>query len=148
MEILGEGAIVHHIGSTAIPGIAAKPVVDLMSVVADFKLVDEAFIGFEAAMKAAETVDACVKRLLDVALAHDYGGLIIADHGNADHELNDDDSPNTQHSVNMVPCIYFSKHAEGKELKNGKLADVAPTLLAILGMKKSADMTGENLIVG
>ncbi len=103
---------------------------------------------FEAAMKAAETVDACVKRLLDVALAHDYGGLIIADHGNSDHELNDDDSSNTQHSVNMVPCFYFSKHAEGKKLKNGKLADVAPTLLAILGMEKPGDMTGENLIEG
>ena len=62
--------------------------------------------------------------------------------------INDDSTPNTQHSMNPVPCIYVSKNAKGKMVKNGRLADVAPTLLHLLGVAPSAEMTGEVLIEG
>ena len=102
---------------------------------------------FRACMKAAQTVDTCVNRLVKSALIHDYQIIIIADHGNSDHEINEDGSPNTQHSVNMVPIFYVSKTAKGKILKNGKLADVAPTILTLMGLPLPKEMTGENLII-
>ncbi len=101
---------------------------------------------FSAATKAAETVDTCVKKLVTAALKQDYDILIIADHGNSDYMVNEDGSPNTAHTLNPVPCIYVSKRAAGKKLKNGKLADVAPTLLHLLGVAPSSLMDGENLI--
>ena len=101
---------------------------------------------FSAAMTAAETVSKCCERLIETALAHDYEIIVIADHGNSDFMINADDTPNTAHTMNPVPCIYVSKNATGKRVKNGRLADVAPTLLALLGVPTSAEMTGENLI--
>jgi 2,3-bisphosphoglycerate-independent phosphoglycerate mutase len=101
---------------------------------------------FSAAVKAAEVVDNCVKKLVTVALKADYEIIIIADHGNSDYMINEDGSPNTAHTLNPVPCIYVSKHAKGKKVKNGKLADIAPTLLKLLGVAPSALMDGENLI--
>ncbi len=103
---------------------------------------------FSAAMKAAETVSICSERLISTALAYDYECIVIADHGNSDYMINDDGTPNTQHSMNPVPCIYVSKNAKGKTVKNGRLADVAPTLLHLLGVAPSAEMTGEVLIEG
>ncbi len=99
-----------------------------------------------AAIKAAETVSKCVETLVKLALKHKYEIIIIADHGNSDYMLNDDDSPNTQHSLNPVPIIYVSATAKTKKLKPGRLADVAPTLLHLLGVPLSKEMTGENLI--
>lgn len=101
---------------------------------------------FEAAVKAAETVDTCVKKLVETALAHEYDLIIIADHGNSDFMINDDGSPNTAHTKNPVPCIYVSKNAAGATIKDGKLGDLAPTILTLLGMHIPTEMTGEVLI--
>ncbi|HMO39290.1 MAG TPA: 2,3-bisphosphoglycerate-independent phosphoglycerate mutase [Saprospiraceae bacterium] len=101
---------------------------------------------FEAAVKAAETVDACTRRLVETALAHDYDLIIIADHGNSDYLVNDDGTPNTAHTMNPVPIIYASKNAAGAKVKNGKLGDIAPTILALLGMPAPTEMDGEVLI--
>ncbi len=102
---------------------------------------------FSAAMKAAVTVSACAEMLITTALKYDYECIIIADHGNSDYMINDDGTPNTAHTMNPVPCIYVSKNAAGKHVKNGKLADLAPTIIALLGIEPSAEMDGENLIV-
>lgn len=102
---------------------------------------------FSAAMKAAETVDGCLAQILPLALERDYACLIIADHGNSDYMINEDGTPNTAHTKNPVPCILVSKQLTGKEkLKNGRLADIAPTLLALLGLEKPGEMTGDNLL--
>lgn len=100
---------------------------------------------FSAIQKAIETVDGCVKKVVTAALANDYDVLIIADHGNADNAVNADGTPNTAHSLNPVPCIWVS-NTVGKTLNNGVLADVAPTLLSIMGVAQPADMTGKSLI--
>ena len=88
----------------------------------------------------------CVERLVEKALSYDYDILVIADHGNSDYMINEDGTPNTAHTMNPVPCIYVSERAKNKTLKNGRLADVAPTLLFLLGVAPSKEMTGENLI--
>ncbi len=103
---------------------------------------------FTAAMRAAEVVSECTERLIKTALDYDYDCLVIADHGNSDYMINDDGSPNTQHSMNPVPCIFVSKNAKGKTVKNGRLADVATTMLHLLSVAPSAEMTGEVLIEG
>lgn len=100
---------------------------------------------YEAIYKAITAVDACVKEVVEAARANGYDVLIIADHGNADNALNDDGSANTAHSLNPVPCIYVSDRKDVK-LKNGILADVAPTLLSVMGLEIPSDMTGKVLI--
>jgi 2,3-bisphosphoglycerate-independent phosphoglycerate mutase len=99
---------------------------------------------FEAAVKACEKVDDCVRRVCDAALAHDYAVLIIADHGNADKMQNEDGSPNTAHTTAKVPCILIQQN-NMLTLKSGKLGDVAPTLLHIMGIHKPEAMTGNCL---
>ena len=79
------------------------------------------------------------------AKANDYEVIIIADHGNADHALNEDGTPNTAHSLNPVPFVYVTENKNAK-VENGVLADVAPSILHILGMPQPADMTGRDLI--
>lgn len=101
---------------------------------------------FSAAMKAAETVDGCLQRLIETALRHGYEAIVIADHGNSDYMLNDDGSPNTAHTTNPVPIFYIGSATEGKHIRNGKLADVAPTILHLLGVPQPAAMTGDVLI--
>jgi 2,3-bisphosphoglycerate-independent phosphoglycerate mutase len=102
---------------------------------------------FAAAMKAAETVDTCLSEIVPLALENDYACIIIADHGNSDYMINEDGTPNTAHTKNPVPCILVSNHLDGTEkLRNGRLADVAPTLLALIGMEKGKEMTGESLV--
>lgn len=100
---------------------------------------------FKAAMKAAETVDTCLGRLLDTALKLDYEAIVIADHGNSDYMINDDGTPNTAHTMNPVPCVFVSRQAGEAKLKNGALADIAPTLLKLLGVPPSPQMQGEVL---
>jgi 2,3-bisphosphoglycerate-independent phosphoglycerate mutase len=100
---------------------------------------------YEAIMKAVITVDDCVGRVVEAARAEDYEVMIIADHGNADHALNPDGSPNTAHSLNPVPCILVS--SEYERINEGILADVAPTLLHIMGLKQPEEMTGKVLVV-
>ncbi len=100
---------------------------------------------FEAAVKAAETVDQCTEAVVTTGLAHGYSSIIIADHGNSDYMVNDDGSPNTAHSLNVVPCILVD-NTYAQPIHNGKLADVAPTILALMGIPKPAEMVGESLL--
>ena len=100
---------------------------------------------YEAIEKAVVAVDACVKDVIEAAKAQDYEAIIIADHGNADHALNEDGTPNTAHSLNPVPFVYVTANKDAK-VENGVLADVAPSILHILGMEQPAEMTGKDLI--
>jgi len=100
---------------------------------------------FEAAMKAAETVDTCLKRLIDKAMEHDYTAIVIADHGNADIMINEDGTVHTAHTTNLVPCFFIDKNINNIQLKNGKLADIAPTILKIMGVDAPPEMDGECL---
>lgn len=100
---------------------------------------------YEAIEKAVKAVDACVKEVVEAANATDYETIIIADHGNADHAINDDGTPNTAHSLNPVPFIYVTKNQHAK-VTNGVLADVAPSILHIMGLEQPAEMTGKDLI--
>ncbi|MFN0214662.1 MAG: 2,3-bisphosphoglycerate-independent phosphoglycerate mutase [Saprospiraceae bacterium] len=102
---------------------------------------------FSAAMKAAETVDGCLSRIIPLAQKMGYACLIIADHGNSDYMINEDGSPNTAHTKNPVPCILVSPYLkDGEHLADGCLADIAPTLLALMGVAKEKKMTGQNLV--
>ncbi len=100
---------------------------------------------YDAIIKAVETVDGCVREVVETAKENGYTVLIIADHGNADYAINPDGSPNTAHSLNPVPCRLVSEKYES--IKNGVLADVAPTILDIMGLEKPEEMTGESLLV-
>ena len=100
---------------------------------------------YEAIEKAVIAVDTCVGEVVDAASATGYETIIIADHGNADNAVNEDGTPNTAHSLNPVPFIYVTDN-NSATVKNGRLADVAPSILHILGLEQPADMTGENLI--
>ena len=95
---------------------------------------------FKAAEKAAETVDKNVKKIVEEALKHDYAVIILADHGNVENMINLDGSPNTAHTTNPVPVILIDKDLKPK-LKDGILANVAPTILKILGLPKPKEMT-------
>ena len=101
---------------------------------------------YEAIEKAVKAIDECVKDTVEAAKANDYEVIIIADHGNADHALNEDGTPNTAHSLNPVPFVYVTADKNAK-VENGVLADVAPSILHILGMKQPAEMTGKDLII-
>ena len=101
---------------------------------------------YNAIAKAVHAVDNCVRDVVEAAKATDYEVIIIADHGNADNAINPDGTPNTAHSLNPVPCIYVTDN-NSATIKDGRLADVAPTILHIMGLDKPADMTGENLII-
>ena len=100
---------------------------------------------YEAIEKAVKAVDDCVKDTVEAAKAADYEVIIIADHGNADNAVNADGTPNTAHSLNPVPCVYVTANTEAK-VADGILADVAPTLLHIMGLPQPAEMTGKDLI--
>ncbi|MBD5315976.1 MAG: 2,3-bisphosphoglycerate-independent phosphoglycerate mutase [Bacteroides sp.] len=100
---------------------------------------------YEAIEKAVKAVDECVRDTVEAAKEADYEVIIIADHGNADNAVNADGSPNTAHSLNPVPCVYVTSR-EGATVKDGRLADVAPTLLKIMGLPQPAEMTGDALI--
>ena len=102
---------------------------------------------FEAAVKACETVDKCNEAITEVARANGYSTIIIADHGNAELMANPDGTPNTAHTTNLVPCIFVDDQYKGK-VKDGKLGDLAPTILKLLGIAVPAEMTGNNLLEG
>ena len=100
---------------------------------------------YEAIEKAVKAVDDCVKEVVEAAKATDYETIIIADHGNADNAINADGTPNTAHSLNPVPFIYVTANKNAK-VENGILADVAPSILHIMGLEQPKEMTGKNLI--
>ena len=100
---------------------------------------------YNAIAKAVHAVDNCVREVIEAVKANGYEAIIIADHGNADNAINEDGTPNTAHSLNPVPFIYVTDN-NSATVANGRLADVAPSILHILGLEQPADMTGVNLI--
>lgn len=100
---------------------------------------------YGAIEKAVRAIDACVKDVVTAASSTGYETIIIADHGNADYAVNDDGTPNTAHSLNPVPFIYVTDNTHAR-VKDGVLADVAPSILHILGLPQPAEMTGHDLI--
>ena len=100
---------------------------------------------FEAAVKAAETVDKCIEEVATAAYEHGYAVFILADHGNSDVMLNPDGSPNTQHSTNLVPLIVMDKDKRWN-LQPGKLGDIAPTILTVMDVPVPEIMTGDILV--
>ena len=100
---------------------------------------------YEAIEKAVKAVDLCVSDTVEAAKKAGYEVIIIADHGNADNAENPDGTPNTAHSLNPVPCIYVTERKDA-HVGPGRLADVAPTMLSIMGLEQPAEMTGHSLI--
>ena len=100
---------------------------------------------YEAIEKAVSAVDTCVHDVIESAKSNGYEAIIIADHGNADNAVNADGTPNTAHSLNPVPAIYVTGRS-GAQIQNGILADVAPTILHIMGLQIPAEMTGKVLV--
>jgi 2,3-bisphosphoglycerate-independent phosphoglycerate mutase len=101
---------------------------------------------FEAAVRACEVVDQCAEEVIRAALEGNYDTIVIADHGNADYMINPDGTPNTAHTTNLVPCVLVSRDYKGM-LRPGKLGDIAPTILDLMGIAKPMEMTGESLLV-
>jgi len=99
---------------------------------------------YSAILKATEEVDSCVKKLIEKGKSLGYSFVIIADHGNSDFAINPDGSPNTAHSLNPVPIIVLDENV--KKVENGILADVAPTILHLMGIEKPIEMTGKILV--
>ncbi|MCB0402800.1 MAG: 2,3-bisphosphoglycerate-independent phosphoglycerate mutase [Flavobacteriales bacterium] len=99
---------------------------------------------YEAIVKAVEKVDSCAERIVNCGLENDYSFIIIADHGNADYVINDDGTPNTAHSKNLVPCILIDKGYSS--IREGKLGDIAPTILKMMEIAIPEEMDGEVLI--
>ena len=98
----------------------------------------------EAAIKACEAVDICVKEIIETALGNNYTTLLIADHGNCETMINEDGSPNTAHTTNPVPIILIDEDL--KSIKSGVLGDIAPTILDLMGIEKPDEMTQYSLI--
>ncbi len=99
---------------------------------------------YEAIIKAVETVDRCVEEVITTARTHGYSVFLTADHGNSDFAVNDDGSPNTAHSLNKVPAYLLDD--DFKTLRSGRLADIAPTLLTVMGLNIPEEMTGDVLV--
>lgn len=99
---------------------------------------------FDAIVKAVEKVDQCTQEIVKIGLEHNYSFIIIADHGNADYAVNEDGSPNTAHTTNLVPIVLIDKDYDS--IKDGKLADIAPTVLKMLNISIPSEMDGEILI--
>ena len=100
---------------------------------------------YTAIESAVKVIDLCLNEVVETAKTMDYETIITADHGNADHALNADGTPNTTHSVNPVPFIYVTENKNAK-VQNGVLADVAPSILHIMGLEQPKEMTGKCLI--
>ncbi len=133
-------------------GITDKLIPEIENETADFICLNYAnadMVGhtgiFSAAVKAAETVDTCVNRVVTAGLAHGYTIFLTADHGNADYMVNEDGSPNTAHTLNLVPFFIIDKEWKGP-VSSGKLGDLAPTILTMMGLPVPKEMTGNVLI--
>ena len=104
--------------------------------------------NFNAVVEAVETVDKCVKEVVEAGLSKGYTFLITSDHGNAEYKINEDGSPNTAHTTNPVPLILIDKdfNQNSPVRTGGKLCDLAPTILKLMGIQKPVEMTGKELI--
>jgi len=101
---------------------------------------------FSAVVSALETIDDCMKRVIEACLKNDYDAIVIADHGNSEFLVNPDGSPNTAHTTNPVPVIYVSKENKNAKIHPGRLADVAPTILKLMGIEQPKEMDGKSVI--
>jgi len=101
---------------------------------------------YEAIIKALETIDGCTQQVVEAGIESGYSFVIIADHGNPDYAINEDGTPNTAHSLNPVPCIIIDDSGKTQSVQNGILADVAPTILKLMGLEHPEEMTGKVLI--
>jgi 2,3-bisphosphoglycerate-independent phosphoglycerate mutase len=99
---------------------------------------------FPAVIKAVETADRCAQEVVTKGLENGYSFIILADHGNSEFMVNNDGSPNTAHTTNLVPCILIDN--DYHQIADGKLGDIAPTILRILGVNIPAEMTGNVLV--
>jgi 2,3-bisphosphoglycerate-independent phosphoglycerate mutase len=139
------------------PEMSARPVTDeVLTRMANYDLIVLNFANpdmvghtgvISAGVKAVETVDECAERIIPALLRIGGKCIVTADHGNCEQMRNSDGSPNTAHTTNMVHCIYVADDADKFRCDDGILADVAPTLLFLLGMPKPAEITGRNLLV-
>ena len=132
--------------------VAATTIKEIETVAPDFICLNFAnadMVGhtgvWEAVIKSVETVDECVKNVVTAALKKDYAIFLLADHGNADYEINEDGTPNTAHTLNFVPFFVIDNDWKGN-VKAGKLGDVAPTILKMMGIEIPVEMKGEVLI--
>ena len=100
--------------------------------------------NFDAAINACEVVDQCLDLIINEAIKKNYVSIVLADHGNCEKMLNIDGSPNTAHTTNPVPIILVDE--KKREISDGILADVAPTILDIMGIKKPKEMNGKSLL--
>ena len=100
--------------------------------------------NYNSIIKAIETVDHCAREVVEAGLKSDYAFIIVADHGNAEFAINADGSPNTAHTINLVPC--FLLNTDYTHLNDGKLGDIAPTILTIMGVEIPKEMTGNSLV--
>lgn len=135
------------------PDIVAKIIPEIENETADFICLNFAntdMVGhtgvFSAAVKAAETVDTCIEQVATAAYEKGYTVFILADHGNSDYMINPDGTPNTQHSVNLVPLIVMDKNKTWELKPLGKLGDVAPSILTVMGVDIPVEMTGNALV--
>jgi 2,3-bisphosphoglycerate-independent phosphoglycerate mutase len=133
------------------PEITEKIVAELESKWADFVCLNFAnpdMVGhtgvYSAIVQAIEKVDACLQQVVETGVANGYSFIIIADHGNADFAINDDGSPNTAHSTNPVPCILIDQ--DFKNIRDGKLADIAPSICTLLNIQIPEVMNGEVIV--
>jgi 2,3-bisphosphoglycerate-independent phosphoglycerate mutase len=131
--------------------IAESIVAEIKKETADFICLNFAspdMVGHTGSMKAAiaacESVNHCAEKVITEALAHDYTTIVIADHGNCEKMMNEDGSPNTAHTTNPVPIIVVDPDI--KTVSDGVLGDIAPTVLALIGITKPVAMTGKSLI--
>lgn len=134
----------HEVTDTIVPEIESESADFICLNFANADMVGHTGV-FEAAIKAVETVDACVERVVTAALAHGYTVFLTADHGNADFMINADGTPNTAHTLNLVPFFVIDKEWRGT-VKPGKLGDMAPTILKMMDLPIPTKMTGEVLI--
>jgi 2,3-bisphosphoglycerate-independent phosphoglycerate mutase len=134
----------NEVTATLLPEIASEEYAFICLNYANADMVGHTGV-WEAAIKAAETVDNCVRQVVTTALEHGYTIFLTADHGNSDYLVNADGSPNTAHTLNPVPLFVISNQWKGS-VKPGKLGDIAPSILTVMGLPIPKEMTGEVLV--
>lgn len=160
-EFPGESRLMAHSPKVATydlqPEMSAGKIVELITPVLEGESVDFFCLNFanpdmvghtgvfSAIVRAVEFTDQCLGEVINIGRQHGYSFIVIADHGNADFAINPDGSPNTAHSLNPVPFVVVD--SDIKKVRSGILADIAPTVLSILGVAQPVEMTGESLIV-